>query len=58
MRLIAEKARLINPVEIQVYTVKRHPSASFVEPMDEYSMQKAANLINDIVGKRCAKIYL
>jgi len=58
IRLVAERARLINPVEIQVYTVKRSPSESFVEPIDEYSMREAANLINDIVGKRCAKVYL
>lgn len=58
IRLVAEKARLINPVEIQVYTVKRRPSESFVEPINDYSMREAANLINDIVGKRCAKVYV
>jgi wyosine [tRNA(Phe)-imidazoG37] synthetase (radical SAM superfamily) len=58
MRFVAEKARLINPVEIQVYTVKRRPSESFVEPIDEHSMREAANLINNIVEKRCAKVYL
>lgn len=57
-RFVAERARLINPVEIQVYTVKRRPTEYFVEPIDEHSMREAANLINDIVEKRCAKVYL
>ena len=57
IRHVAEKACLINPVEVQVYTVARRPSESFVEPIEERSMWQATSLINDLMGKRCAKAY-
>ena len=58
IRLIAEKAILIDPAEIQIYTVKRRPSESFVEPIDEDSLREARNMMNDLMKKDRARIYL
>lgn len=58
VELIAEKARLIDPVEIQVYTVSRYPSEPFVEPVGEPSLREAIRRINDFMGKKCATMYL
>jgi len=57
IRLIAEKACSIDPLETQIYTISRYPSEPFVEPVEEYSLLEAANRINDTIGKKCAKIY-
>lgn len=58
IKLIAEKARVINPVEIQVYTVSRYPSDAFVTPIDEHSLREVTYAINRIMGKECAKTYI
>jgi len=58
IRLIAQKASLIDPAEIQIYTVKRRPSESFVEPIDEDSLREARNMMNDLMKKDRARIYL
>lgn len=57
IKLIAEKACSIDPVEIQIYTISRYPSEPFVEPVDECSLLEATHRINDIMGKKCAKTY-
>jgi wyosine [tRNA(Phe)-imidazoG37] synthetase (radical SAM superfamily) len=58
IRLIAQKASSINPAEIQIYTVKRRPSESFVEPIDEASLREACNIMNDLMKKDRAKTYI
>lgn len=58
IRLIAQKASLIDPAEIQIYTVKRRPSESFVGPIDGDSLREACNIMNDLMKKDRAKIYL
>jgi wyosine [tRNA(Phe)-imidazoG37] synthetase (radical SAM superfamily) len=58
IRSIAEKARVINPVEMQIYTVSRYPSDAFVTPIDDQSLNEVTSAINRILGKECAKTYV
>ncbi|KON29409.1 hypothetical protein AC482_06520 [miscellaneous Crenarchaeota group-15 archaeon DG-45] len=55
---IAEAARSIDPVEVQVYTVSRHPLEPFVGPAEEDTLKEAARRINSVIGRKCAKIYI
>jgi len=55
---IAEKARTIDPVEIQVYTVSRYPAEYFVKPIEASALREAAERMNTIIGKQCAKTYV
>ena len=55
---LAEKAGFINPVEIQVYTVARRPSESFVEPVDDSLLRETTRRINHFIGRKCAKMYV
>lgn len=57
IKLIAEKACLIDPKKIQIYTVSRHPSESFVEPIEAYYLRETTSRINDFIGKKCAFLY-
>jgi wyosine [tRNA(Phe)-imidazoG37] synthetase (radical SAM superfamily) len=57
VRGIAENAKLIDPVEVQIYTVKRRPAESFAEPVDENHLRKARDITNDLMKKNCARIY-
>lgn len=57
IRLIADMARLVDPVEIQIYTVERQPSESYVEPIETTMLQEATDRINDFIGKECARMY-
>lgn len=58
VELIAEKARLIDPIEIQVYTVSRYPSEPFVQPVEESYLQDAVSSLNRSLGRNCAKMYI
>ncbi|UCH03031.1 MAG: radical SAM protein [Candidatus Bathyarchaeota archaeon] len=58
IKLIAEKACLIDPKEIQIYTVSRHPSESFVEPIKAYYLRETASRINNLIDKKRAFLYL
>jgi len=62
IKLIAKKECLIDPKAIQIYTVSRRPSESFVEPIEAYYLRNTVNRINDFsaraLGKKCAFLYL
>lgn len=58
IKLIAEEASSIDPVEIQVYTVSRHPLESFGEPVERDVLREAAYKINYIMGRKCATMYI
>jgi wyosine [tRNA(Phe)-imidazoG37] synthetase (radical SAM superfamily) len=55
---IAEKAGLIDPVEIQIYTVARLPSESFVKAVDDSLLNETTLRINRLIGRECAKSYV
>jgi wyosine [tRNA(Phe)-imidazoG37] synthetase (radical SAM superfamily) len=57
IRLIADKVRLIDPKEVQIYTVERQPAESHVKGVQTSLLQEATERINDFVGKECARIY-
>jgi wyosine [tRNA(Phe)-imidazoG37] synthetase (radical SAM superfamily) len=58
IELIAEKAGQIDPVEVQVYTVSRLPSEPLAEPVDDHALMEATRKINQIMGKKCSKLYI
>lgn len=58
IKLIAEKADLIKPVEVQVYTVSRYPLEPFVEPVDVFSLRESTEIMNQILKEKCAKMYI
>lgn len=58
IKLITEKACLIDPKKIQIYTVSRHPSEPFVEPIEEHYLRETASRINDFIGKKRAFYYI
>jgi wyosine [tRNA(Phe)-imidazoG37] synthetase (radical SAM superfamily) len=55
--LIAEKAKIIDPNEIQVYTVARRPTEPHVTPVDEETLREITLRINHSIGRNCAKSY-
>jgi wyosine [tRNA(Phe)-imidazoG37] synthetase (radical SAM superfamily) len=58
MNRIIEKASLIDPVEIQIYTVSRYPSETCIEPVEENFLRNVTEKINYSMGKKCARTYL
>jgi wyosine [tRNA(Phe)-imidazoG37] synthetase (radical SAM superfamily) len=58
LKHLAERIRQIDPLEVQVYTVKRVPSEPYVSPADQDTLEEAASMINSIVGRGCAKVYV
>jgi wyosine [tRNA(Phe)-imidazoG37] synthetase (radical SAM superfamily) len=56
--LITKKAKLIDPNEVQVYTVARRPSKSYVTPVDEETLREITLRINNSMGRNCAKSYV
>ena len=57
-KLLAEKVKMIDPLEVQVYTVRRLPSESFVSPVHQSVLEEVADVINSYVDRSCARVYL
>ncbi|MCW3992883.1 MAG: hypothetical protein NWE79_09240, partial [Candidatus Bathyarchaeota archaeon] len=58
IKLIAEEASSIDPIEIQVYTVSRYPLEPFVEPVEGDILRETAHRINYVTGRKCATTYI
>ncbi|MFQ5712018.1 MAG: radical SAM protein [Candidatus Geothermarchaeales archaeon] len=54
---LIEGIRRIDPLETQIYTIARYPSEPYAVPVGIDELHRVASLINEKMGRECARVY-
>lgn len=54
---LASAVRLIEPQEVQLYTIARAPAEPHVIPVDKPTLERMMRVMNEMLGKSIARVY-